>query len=48
MTMLLRALKRAFGDTPYTEPPVHFHQGEHEDYPEVCYDGACERPRLRP
>jgi hypothetical protein len=30
----------------HVETPVHFHQGTTEDYPEVCYEGACERPRL--
>jgi hypothetical protein len=46
MTKLLTAFKRTFGDTPYTEPAVHFHTSSDENYPEVCYEGACERPRL--
>lgn len=37
---LLGALRRAFNDTP------HFHAGSHADAPEVCFDGACRRPRL--
>jgi hypothetical protein len=45
MSKLVAAIRRTLGDT-YTEPPVHFHQGMTEDYPEVCYEGACERPRL--
>jgi hypothetical protein len=47
MTKLLTAFKRTFGDTPYTEPAVHFHTSTYNDYPEVCYHGACERPRLK-
>ena len=45
MTTLLSVLKRTFSDE-YTEPAVHFHQGTTDDYPEVCYEDACERPRL--
>ena len=39
---LLGALRRAFNDAP------HFHAGSHADAPEVCFDGACRRPRLTP
>jgi hypothetical protein len=46
MTKLLNALKRTLGDA-YTEPPVHFHQGTTDDFPEVCYEGACRRPQLQ-
>jgi len=35
-------------DRPYTEPTVHFHQGQDDSFPEVCHDeGACSRPRLQ-
>ena len=45
---IFAALSRAFGDTPYREPDVHFHASSYDDYPEVCYaEGACERPRLK-
>jgi len=47
MSNLLTAFKRTFGDA-YREPPVHFHQGTTDDFPEVCHEGACERPRLKP
>ena len=47
MSKLVSALRRTFV-TPYTEPAVHFHQGQAEDFPEVCHDGACARPRLQP
>jgi hypothetical protein len=46
MTKLLNALKRTLGDGPYTEPTPHFHTGTSGNYPEVCYQDACERPRL--
>ena len=45
MSKLLAAVRRTFS-TPYTEPEVHFHQGQTEDFPEVCYDGDCRRPQL--
>jgi hypothetical protein len=45
MSKLVAAIRRTLGAT-HTEPPVHFHQGTTEGYPEVCYEGACERPRL--
>ena len=45
MTKLLNALKRTLGDN-YSEPPVHFHQGTTDSFPEVCHDGRCDRPRL--
>jgi hypothetical protein len=45
MSKFVAAIRRSLGGA-YTEPPVHFHQGTTEDYPEVCYEGACERPRL--
>jgi hypothetical protein len=47
MTKLLNALKRRLGDT-YTEPAVHFHQGTTDSFHEVCYEGDCQRPRLKP
>ena len=46
MTELLHALKRTLGDAPYAEPTPHFHAGASDDYPEVCYADACQRPRL--
>jgi len=45
MSKLLAAVRRTFS-TPYTEPEVHFHQGQTNDSPEVCFDGACGRPQL--
>ena len=45
MTKLLSVLRRTFSDA-YNEPAVHFHQGTTKEYPEVCYENACERPRL--
>ena len=47
MTKLLSAVRRTIGEQPYTEPAVHFHAGSDENYPEVCYEGGCERPRLK-
>jgi hypothetical protein len=47
MSKIIKALKRTLGDA-YTEPPVHFHQGTSDDFPEVCYEGACQRPQLKP
>ena len=46
MTKLLTALKRTLGDGPYTEPTPHFHASSSEQYPEVCFEDACVRPRL--
>ena len=46
MTKLLNALKRTLNNG-YTEPPVHFHQGTTDSYPEVCYEDVCQRPRLK-
>ena len=47
MSKLFSALRRTF-DRPYTEPTVHFHQGQDDSFPEVCHDeGACSRPRLQ-
>jgi hypothetical protein len=40
---IVAALRRAL-NSPYQEPPVHFHQAE--GTAEVCYDLACARPRL--
>jgi hypothetical protein len=45
MSKLVAAIRRSLGGA-YSEPPVHFHQGTTEAYPEVCHEGACERPRL--
>jgi hypothetical protein len=46
MSKIIKALKRTLGDT-YTEPTVHFHQGTSDDFPEVCYEGTCQRPQLQ-
>jgi len=46
MSKIIKALKRTLGDT-YTEPSVHFHQGTSDDFPEVCYEGGCDRPQLK-
>ena len=46
MSKLIAAVRRSVIGAGYAEPPVHFHQGTTEDYPEVCHEGACERPRL--
>jgi hypothetical protein len=46
MTKLITVLRRAFGEAAYQEPTPHFHQGTTEDYPEVCYESDCARPRL--
>ena len=46
MSKIIKALKRTLGDA-YTEPAVHFHQGTSDDFPEVCYEGGCDRPRLK-
>jgi hypothetical protein len=45
MSKLVAALRRTLG-TPQSEPEVHFHQGQTDNAPEVCYDGNCRRPRL--
>jgi hypothetical protein len=47
MNKFLNALKRTLGDA-YAEPDVHFHQGTTDDFPEVCYEGTCQRPQLQP
>ena len=46
MTKLLTALKRTIVGSE-SEPPVHFHQGTTDAFPEVCHDGACRRPQLQ-
>jgi hypothetical protein len=46
MTKLLNALRRTFGDPPYTEPVPHFHAGASGH--EVCFEDACSRPQLAP
>jgi hypothetical protein len=46
MTKILVALRRTLGDVPYTEPKPHFHASSSEDFPEVCFEGACKRPHL--
>ena len=46
MSKFIKALKRTLGDA-YTEPAVHFHQGTIDSFPEVCYEGACQRPQLK-
>ena len=48
MTKLITALKRTLGGDLYTEPTPHFHQGTSLDFPEVCFDTHCSRPRLTP
>ena len=45
MSKLITAVRRTFSP-PYTEPEVHFHQGQADDHPEVCYEGDCPRPQL--
>jgi hypothetical protein len=45
MSKLVAAIRRTLAGT-YEEPPVHFHQGTAPDFPEVCHEDACERPRL--
>lgn len=45
MSKLVSAIKRTLGGSS-TEPSVHFHQGMTQAFPEVCHEGACERPRL--
>jgi hypothetical protein len=47
MTKLLSAIRRTFGDTPYSEPKPHFHQGTSDSFPEVCFEGGCSRPHLK-
>ncbi|RKQ91040.1 hypothetical protein C8N24_0856 [Solirubrobacter pauli] len=44
MSKLVSAIKRTFADA--AAPTVHFHQGTTNSFPEVCHEGACERPRL--
>ncbi len=46
MSKLVSAIKRSLGGS-YSEPSVHFHQGTTEAFPEVCHEGACERPQLQ-
>ena len=46
MTKLLTALKRTLGDAQYTEPTPHFHASSSEQFPEVCFEDACQRPQL--
>ena len=46
MTKLLSALRRTLGDAPYAEPKPHFHASSSENSPEVCFEGACQRPHL--
>jgi hypothetical protein len=46
MTKLLNALRRTLGDAPYAEPEPHFHASSSENFPEVCFEDACARPRL--
>jgi hypothetical protein len=45
MSKLVSAIKRTLGSSS-AEPSVHFHQGTHHASPEVCFEGACERPQL--
>ena len=46
MTKLLNALKRTLGDAQHSEPTPHFHASSSEQFPEVCFEGDCERPQL--
>lgn len=45
MSKLVAALKRMTTGTD-GRPSVHFHQGMTASHPEVCHEGACERPHL--
>ncbi len=45
MSTLVAAIKRTLTGTD-SQPSVHFHQGPHTALPEVCHEGACDRPRL--
>ena len=45
MSKLVAAIKRTIVGS-YAEPDVHFHQGMTSHSPEVCFEGACERPQL--
>lgn len=45
MSKLVAAIKRTIGGS-YSEPTVHFHQGMTSASPEVCFEGACQRPHL--
>lgn len=45
MSKLVSAIKRTLGGS--NEPTVHFHQGTSETSPEVCFEGACQRPHLQ-
>ena len=45
MARIIAAITRALG-SEYREPAVHFHAA-HEARPEVCYEQACSRPRLK-
>jgi hypothetical protein len=46
MNMLLTVLRRTLGDAQYAEPKPHFHASSSENFPEVCFEGACNRPHL--
>ena len=48
MTKLIDALKRTFGGDLYTEPTPHFHHTTSADFPQVCFEPHCARPRLTP
>jgi hypothetical protein len=45
MARILAAISRVLG-SEYQEPKVHFHAA-HEARPEICYEQACSRPRLK-
>jgi hypothetical protein len=45
MSKLVSALRRTLIGGQ-NEPAVHFHQAQNDAFPEVCHNGACERPRL--
>jgi hypothetical protein len=46
MSKLVAALRQRFAGA-YTEPAVHFHAALDDNHPEVCYETACQRPRLK-
>ena len=45
MSKFIAAIKRTL-TYDHVEPPVHFHQGTTDHFPEVCHDGTCRRPQL--
>jgi hypothetical protein len=45
MSKFVAAIRRTLVGR-YQEPSVHFHQGLSDEYPEVCHEDTCARPRL--